>query len=54
MSDTSVVAEATRRGRLLDGWAHPERYVPKVLPESLPVPVPPWWREQQEDEEVAE
>lgn len=52
MSDTGVVAEARRRGRMLDGWAHPERYAPKVLPESLPAPIPPWWTEHVEDEVV--
>lgn len=36
-----MAEEARRRAEFLDGWAHPERHVPLVLPESLPAAVPP-------------
>ena len=52
MTDThdtaEVLALARQRWSLLAGWSHPERYVPLVLPEGLPAPIPPWWRTEED------
>lgn len=39
-SPEELVAEARRRGEMLNGWAHPERHAPLVLPDSLPAALP--------------
>lgn len=38
---STLIDAARRRATLLNGWAHPERYAPLALPESLPAGVPP-------------
>lgn len=41
MTGDEVLDTARRRAELLNGWAHPERHAPLVLPDSLPGGVPP-------------